>query len=152
MNEGADEAPLPGGERGWGEGGIRHRAPAGHTHRARSLRHEATDAERKFWGAVRAGRLNGWKFRRQVPIGRYIVDFACPAGRLIVELDGSQHAEQRLYDAARTHFLQSQGYRVMRFWNNEFLTNFEGAMSMVSHALTPHHPLPNPSPLQGEGL
>ena len=109
-----------------------------------------TDAERKLWFAVRAGRLDG-KFRRQVPIGRYIVDFLCPAARLVVELDGGQHNEQQAYDAGRTAFLQSQGYRVMRFWNNDVLTNFDGVVSLIWAVLSRNHPLPNPSPLQGEG-
>jgi very-short-patch-repair endonuclease len=116
------------------------------------MRKEPTDSERKLWYAVRAGRLDGWKFRRQVPIGRYIVDFACPAARLIVELDGGQHAEQQDYDAVRTAFLEGQGYRVMRFENSDMLCNPDGVTGQIWAALTGDLPLPNPSPLKGEGL
>jgi very-short-patch-repair endonuclease len=111
-----------------------------------------TDAKRKLWYAVSAGRLDGWKFRRQAPIGRYIVDFLCPKARLVVELDGGQHAEQVEYDAARTKFLEEQGYQVMRFWNGDVLENLSGVVETIWRALSGHHPLPNPSPLQGEGL
>jgi very-short-patch-repair endonuclease len=116
------------------------------------MRRGQTDAERKLWYAVRAGRLDGWKFRRQVPIGRYIVDFVCPARRLIVELDGGQHADQQDYDAARTAFLEGQGYRVMRFQNGEVLRNLVEVTGQIWCTLTGNLPLPNPSPLEGEGL
>ncbi len=150
--EAAESAPSPWRGEGWGEGGRRHRTAALATSRAKSLRTAQTDAERKLWSILRAGRLNGAKFRRQVPIGRYIADFACPAAKLIVELDGGQHADQVAYDNERTAFLESQGYRVLRFWNNDALTNIEGVGETIAGALSGDYPLPNPSPLQGEGL
>src|SRR5215207_9804403 len=89
---------------------------------ARTLRHSPTDAERKMWFLLRSLKPLGIHFRRQAPVGIYIADFAWHARRLIVELDGSQHADaRRAYDAKRTEWLQSQGYRVLRFWNNDVL-------------------------------
>jgi len=98
---------------------------------------------------LRAKRLDGWKFRRQYPIGTYIADFACPAARLIVEADGSQHADSA-HDARRNAWLLQQGWRVLRFWNNEILTNQEGVLTAVVTALST--PLPNSTPTKGEGL
>lgn len=85
--------------------------------RARRLRREDTGAEARLWGCLRDRRLGGWKWRRQVPQGPYIVDFLCPEAHLVVELDGSQHAEQIDYDARRTAHLETAGLRVLRFWN-----------------------------------
>ena len=90
---------------------------------ARRLRAKSTDAESKLWYRLRAGRLNGLKFRRQHPLPPYVVDFCCEAARLVVEADGSQHDET--IDAVRDAALQRQGYRVLRFWDNEVLTNIE---------------------------
>jgi very-short-patch-repair endonuclease len=98
------------------------------------------DAEQRLWYHLRAGRFQGWKFRRQVPLGRYVVDFLCEDARLIVEVDGGQHAEQIEQDSARTQWLSSQGYAVMRFWNNDALANIEGVLATLSR----------PSP-KGEG-
>lgn len=95
------------------------------------LRREATDAERKFWIAVRNRQLGGLKFRRQVSIGPYIADFACIEAGLIVELDGSQHADAVEYDERRTRYLEGQGFRVIRFGNLDTLTNIEGVLEMV---------------------
>ncbi|HEX4026829.1 MAG TPA: DUF559 domain-containing protein [Rhizomicrobium sp.] len=89
---------------------------------ARDMRHVSTDAERKFWWLVRDRRFGGYKFKRQFLIGRYIVDFACLEARLVVELDGGQHADQSVYDNARDSYLEARGFRVLRFWNTEFLT------------------------------
>jgi very-short-patch-repair endonuclease len=91
------------------------------TARARSLRRRQTDAERKLWWALRARRLEGVKFKRQVPVGRYIADFMSFECKLIVELDGNQHAEQIEYDERRTRWLEAQGYRVVRYWNADVL-------------------------------
>lgn len=93
------------------------------------LRRDMTDAERKFWYAVRDRRLDGFKFRRQATIGPFIVYFLCVEARLIVELDGGQHNAE--VDASRTAFLQSRGYRVLRFWNNEVIAHFEGVLQTV---------------------
>ena len=85
------------------------------TDRSRSLRQNQTDAENLLWWHLRDRQLAGHKFKRQFPIGSYFADFACPEKRLIVELDGSQHVEQLSYDGERALFLESQGYRVLRF-------------------------------------
>src|SRR4029079_11738452 len=90
---------------------------------ARRLRRDQTDAERVLWFRLRDRRLNGWKFRRQMPVGNYIVDFCCESARLIVELDGGQHAMQSEADRARTADLEKRGYLVLRFWNNDVLRN-----------------------------
>lgn len=104
---------------------------------ARRLRREMTDAERKLWYAVRARRFEGLAFRRQAPVGPFIVDFFCPKHRLIVELDGGQHgADQTLrYDAQRTAWLAANGYRVTRFWNRDVLTNFDGVLNAIREAI-----------------
>src|SRR3954465_11451881 len=91
------------------------------TPRAKSLRAETTDAERLLWRHLRGHRFEGRKFKRQEPLGAYIVDFVCHDARLIIEIDGGQHVEQAAYDEKRTAFLAAQGYRVIRFWNNEVL-------------------------------
>lgn len=116
---------------------------------AKEMRHAPTDAERQLWSRLRATRLSGWKFRRQQPIGPYIADFACLEARLIVEVDGSQHADSAR-DAARDEWLGAQGFRIMRFWNNEVLENEDGVLVTILAALEP--PLPNPSPARGERL
>jgi very-short-patch-repair endonuclease len=113
------------------------------------LRRAQTDSEIRLWKLLRAKRLEGWKFRRQYPIGNYIVDFACPSARLIVEADGGQHAENA-YDARRDAWLASQGWRVIRFWNHHILNDTESVLTAVYTALL--GPLPNPSPIKGEGL
>jgi very-short-patch-repair endonuclease len=100
---------------------LRRASQRGLRTNARQMRHEPTDAERKFWSCVRGRGFGGYKFKRQYPIGRYIVDFVCLEHRLIVELDGGQHALQEDYDAERTAYLEARGFRVMRFWNDEFL-------------------------------
>lgn len=101
------------------------------TAKAKELRRNSTDAERVLWRQLRAHRLAGYKFRRQQPIGRYIVDLVCFEKCLIIELDGGQHAEQVTYDGERTTWLQSQGFRVLRFWNHEVLQNIEGVMEVI---------------------
>ncbi|MES1945022.1 DNA methyltransferase [Salinisphaera sp. PC39] len=103
---------------------------------ARRLRREQTDAENRLWCHRRARRLEGYKFRRQHPLGRYIVDFVCLEAELIVELDGGQHAEQtRAYDAARTAALESHGFRVIRFWNDEVLRETEAVLACIREHL-----------------
>ena len=116
---------------------------------AKRMRRQPTEAERKLWALLRAKRLLGWKFKRQEQIGDFIVDFVCFSARLIVEADGSQHAES-LGDEARNEYLESQGFRILRFWNNDILANPEGVLTALLAALGP--PLPNPSPARGEGL
>ena len=117
---------------------------------ARHLRREMTNAERHLWFFLRNRALMGHKFRRQLPIGPYIVDFACIQARLIVELDGGQHVSAGVADTTRTAHLQSRGYRVLRFWNNDVLTRTDAVM-MAIHAALADGPHPNPSPAGGRG-
>ena len=104
---------------------------------ARRLRANSTDAEKRLWYHLRQMPALGTHFRRQVPIGPYVVDFACLAARLIVELDGSQHgaAKNELRDRIRTQWLESEGYRVMRVWNNDVRENIGGVMEAIYSAL-----------------
>jgi len=97
------------------------------TDRARELRRDSTAAERALWALLRAWQLDGHKFRRQAPIGPYIVDFACKEKQLVVELDGSQHQDRTAYDARRTAWLNAKGYEVVRLWNNDVLEDPEAA-------------------------
>lgn len=101
--------------------------------RARNLRHNSTDAETKLWSRLRNRQLAGAKLRRQVPLGPYIADFLCADARLIVELDGGQHTTE--VDAVRTAWLEAQGFRVIRFWNNDVLSNVEGVLIRISEEL-----------------
>jgi very-short-patch-repair endonuclease len=114
---------------------------------ARELRENSTDAERLFWSRVRAHRLFGFKFKRQYTVGPHIVDFVCVDARLIVELDGGQHAESKR-DQIRDARLTEEGYRVLRFWNNDVLLNIDGVIETVVKNLGPS---PQPSPTTGEG-
>ncbi len=122
--------------------------------RARQLRKEQTPMEQWLWQLLRAKRFSGFKFRRQQTIGRYIVDFVCFAQKLIIELDGSQHADAQEEDAARDHWLRGEGFRVLRFWNNELQQQTDAVLEMIWSALqeSQEPPLPNPSPTRGEGL
>ena len=99
---------------------------------ARNLRRRQTDLERKTWRALRNRRFQGLKFRRQHPIGRYIVDFVCEDVRLVIELDGGQHAENKAYDEGRSAYLRCRGYEVLRFWNNEAGSNLEGVLAAIA--------------------
>jgi very-short-patch-repair endonuclease len=105
---------------------------------AKSLRTNATDAERILWSLLRTRQLGGLRFRRQQPIGPYIVDFFCPSAKLIVELDGSQHGTDQAvsYDDDRTRFLQARGYRVLRFWNADVMKNRDSVMEAIHHIAT----------------
>ncbi len=99
------------------------------------MRREPTQCEKKFWWLVRNRRLGAHKFKRQVPIGSYIADFVCVERKIIVELDGGQHADHVAYDQARDAFLRSKGFRVIRIWDSEFLENIDGVMDMVLREL-----------------
>ncbi|HTC04939.1 MAG TPA: endonuclease domain-containing protein [Xanthobacteraceae bacterium] len=101
--------------------------------KARRLRHAATDAEKRLWRRLRKFEIEGSHFRRQVPIGPYVADFACMAARLLIEVDGWRHGNQesRLRDEARTRWLEKQGFRVIRVWNNEIDKNIEGVMEKI---------------------
>jgi very-short-patch-repair endonuclease len=96
---------------------------------ARTLRRNSTDAEQKLWRALRE--FKAARFRRQHPIGQYIADFACPARKLVIELDGGQHAAQADQDELRTTDLAKRGYRVIRFWNNDVLSNIDGVIETI---------------------
>ncbi len=106
-----------------------------HTRRARELRENQTDAERLLWSRLRGRQLAGFKFRRQHPVPPFIVDFACIEARLIVELDGGQHAENASADARRTACIEREGFRILRFWNNEVLGNLEGVLETIAGEL-----------------
>ena len=104
-------------------------------HRAGELRKELTPAEKKLWAYLRGDKLNGVNFRRQHAIGNYIVDFVSIKKKLVIELDGSQHLEQEAYDIERTRYLESQGYKVVRFWNNQVENDINGVFRAIEFAL-----------------
>ena len=108
---------------------------------ARRLRANPTEAERRLWALLRRRQLEGLRFRRQAPIGPYIVDFVCYSEKLVIEVDGGQHAVQVDRDTARTRWLESQGFRVLRFWNNDVLGNSEAVFESIRQAL-PNTPPP----------
>ena len=114
---------------------------------AKTLRQESSDAERTLWRYIRAHRFDGRKFKRQEVIGSYIVDFVCHEAKLVIELDGGQHAEKAT-DTQRDAWLAAQGFTVPRFWNNDVLTNMEGVLERMREYLAPS---PQPSPTRGEG-
>ena len=117
---------------------------------ARHLRREMTVPERLLWYALRDRRLQGWKFRRQVPVGPFVVDFSCEAARLVIEIYGSSHDDRGEVDRTRERALTEQGYRVLRVSNDDVLDNLDDVCQAILNALTPHsaygHPLPG-----GEG-
>jgi very-short-patch-repair endonuclease len=125
---------------------------------AKKLRSNMTDAERRLWYHLRAHRFGGLKFKRQVPIGPYVVDFACVGRRLVLEIDGGQHVDS-VSDRSRDEFLRSRGFQVLRFWNNDVLSNTNGVLEVVLAQLTTSDsstPSPGalrapPSPLRREG-
>ncbi len=115
--------------------------------RAKTLRAEQTEAEQRLWYHLRANRLNGLKFKRQKPLGPYIVDFVCMEHALIVEADGGHHEGNQAYDLRRDNWLREQGFRVLRFWNNEVLGETEAVLEKILTATLS----PNPSPINGGG-
>jgi len=144
-----------------GEGASRRRREAGEgafaamTGRARVLRSRLTDAERKLWYALRDRRFAGMKFRRQVPVGPYVADFVCYEARLIIEVDGGQHAESAK-DRRRDRWFAENDFRVLRFWNNDLLSNLEGSIVIADALRATPHPARalrgHPSPARGEGF
>jgi very-short-patch-repair endonuclease len=104
-------------------------------HRAGELRREPTPAERKLWAYLRRNKLNGVNFRRQHAIGNFITDFVSIKMKLVIELDGSQHLEQEEYDIERTKYLESQGYKVVRFWNNDVMNDIDGVLCTIEIVL-----------------
>ncbi|ASV56800.1 DNA cytosine methyltransferase [Lelliottia jeotgali] len=119
--------------------------------KSKQLRKCMTPEELHLWYLLRGRRFYGFKFRRQMPIGSYIVDFSCFEARLIVELDGGQHQDDYEYDLRRTAFLNASGWRVIRFWNNEFRTNEEGVLGAILDGLSRLVPSPQPSPCTVRG-
>ncbi len=112
--------------------------------RARRLRREMTDAERKLWRLLRDRTVIGVKFRRQVPIGNFITDFCCIEHRLIIELDGGQHASQENADALRSRFIAQEGFRVLRFWNDKVFNGVEFVMEEILAVIARGGPTPSP--------
>ena len=106
--------------------------------RAKQLRTDQTEAEQRLWGYLRAKRLQGWKFSRQVPVGNYIVDFICDEARLVIEVDGVTHSDdhQIIYDEKRTRYLESLGYRVFRCYNTDVYQNLDGVLEGILIALS----------------
>jgi len=123
--------------------------------RAKWMRANPTEAEKRLWSMLRDRRLSAFKFRRQQVVEPYILDFVCFSERLIIEADGSQHADNK-DDARRDTFLRSQRFQLLRFWNNEVLDSAEAVSSAIFAALSPHPPKPSawapPSPVKGEGF
>jgi len=113
---------------------------------AKALRKDFTDTERLLWKYLRAKQMEGYKFRRQEPIGRYIVDFVCQQKRMVIEVDGGQHSTEKERDNERDKWLEGKGYKVLRFWNNEVLANTEGVLDIIRDCL--NHP-PLTPPLKG---
>ncbi len=118
---------------------------------ARTLRSQQTEAEQRLWYHLRAHRFLGLKFKRQKPMGLYIVDFVCLEQRLIIEIDGGQHAEQIDYDQRRDAWLRSQGHTVLRFWNNEVIQQLDEVLEQIRCTLAVSPSPPSPLPQAGEG-
>jgi very-short-patch-repair endonuclease len=119
--------------------------------RARALRNNATEAERHLWRGLRANQLDGHRFRRQMPIAGYIADFACPRLKLIVEVDGGQHADAIAYDMERTLSLQAHGFRVLRYWNDDVLLHTVDVLEDILRHVKSTPPQPSPSLREREG-
>ena len=123
--------------------------------RARELRRNSTDTERTLWHRIRDKQIENFRFRRQRPIGKYIVDFICLEANLVIELDGGQHAAQQQYDDARTKYLIAEGLHVLRYWNDDVMQNIEGVLEDIRAALMQRVLLPTPSqpsPREGKEL
>jgi very-short-patch-repair endonuclease len=138
----------PSPARGRGAGGEGAEGYGRMLNNAKTLRSKQTEAEQRLWYHLRAHRFLGLKFKRQKPMGRYIVDFVCLEQRLIIEVDGGQHSEQLHYDQDRDAWLRSQGYTVLRFWNNDVMQQLENVLEQIRCALPSP---PTPLPQTGEG-
>lgn len=116
----------------------------GHKQLARAMRHEPTAAEARLWSRLRNRQVDGWKFRRQVPFGGYVLDFYCADAKLAIEVDGRQHADEQLFhDDRRAAFLAGEGVSVLRFWNVDVLENTDGVIEMIYLSLG-QKPAPSP--------
>jgi very-short-patch-repair endonuclease len=124
---------------------------ANNTTTAKRLRRQQTDAERILWFRLRGRRLAGWKFKRQVPIDRFIVDFVCADAKLVVELDGSQHAVRTRQDEERTRTLEAMGYLLLRFWNNDVMSNLDGVLEEILNTVNQKALEPLTPPLSPAG-
>lgn len=102
---------------------------------AKQLHRNLTEAEAKLWSRLRTHRMDGVHFRNQHAIGNYVVDFCAPRAKLVIELDGSQHLEQKEYDTERTTYLESKGYRVLRFWNKDVMNDIDSVLNVIWEAL-----------------
>jgi very-short-patch-repair endonuclease len=120
------------------------------TARAQQLRNNATDAERHLWRHLSRRQLGGHKFSRQMPVGPFICDFMCREAALVVELDGGQHARDEARDSARTQYIEAEGFRVLRFWNNDVLGNTDGVLQAILRALKATPPPAPPASGRGE--
>ncbi len=125
---------------------VQYRPPEGSTPRARRLRRNPTEAELRLWRLLREN-FPDRHFRRPVPIRRFIADFACHRSKLVIEADGGQHSEAE--DALRTRLIESEGFQVVRFWNNEILENPDGVLMSIAGVLDERSPPPNPPPSRG---
>ena len=114
------------------------------TNVARTLRKRSTKAEQLLWSRVRARQVEGLKFRRQQPIGDYVVDFICLEKSVVIEVDGSHHAADKAKDEERDRWLEEEGFKVLRFWDNEVLTNTEGVLQVIRENCSHHPPLTPP--------
>ena len=118
--------------------------------RSRQLRATMTDAERKLWSVLRRRNVEGLRFRRQFPIGRYVADFVCLESRLVVEVDGGQHNERSDYDATRDRHLAARGFRVLRVWNSDVMGNLDGVAESILDAAAAAQPHPVLPPSRGK--
>lgn len=120
---------------------------------AKTLRKNQTEVERLLWSKIRNRQIEGMKFRRQVPLNGYIVDFICYEKKIIIELDGGHHnnVHRKEYDKLRTRVLKSKGYKVLRFWNSEILSNMDGTLNFIRSEVVNEKTSSRPSPIKGEG-
>jgi very-short-patch-repair endonuclease len=133
---------------GQGEGGVKLKSTLKGP--AKALRQRSTEAESLLWKHLRAKRFKKLKFKRQEPIGKYIVDFVCYEKRIIVEVDGGQHSANKAKDHERDNWFRSEGFKVMRFWNHEVLTQTDTVLTAIMMNCF-ETPSPSPSPIKGEG-
>ncbi len=137
--------PPEGGRPGWGPNlkmSKLYRIKPQAKQRSRSLRRQMTGPEQRLWKSLRQRQIGNYKFRRQHPFGIYILDFVCLDARLVIEVDGGQHLESSEYDQSRTLWLEQQGFRVLRFWNNEVINNLDAVLNVIWRELCPDNSPP----------